>query len=90
MLWNCLTIRKIGSLYHIEWTLNVMHYAQLLLEELLTTLVDFDFDLQEIIFQQDNTSIHTSRIVNEWLWEQPYSVMEWPTRSPNLNPIEHV
>jgi hypothetical protein len=40
-------------------------------------LMDFDFDLDEVIFQKDNAFAHTGRIVQEWFWKQSYSVMEW-------------
>jgi hypothetical protein len=62
----------------------------LLLEELYTTLIDHDFDLDEVIFQQDNAPIHKAKIVLEWFWEQSYSIMDWLAQSLNLNPAEHV
>ena len=51
MLWNCLRTKGVGSLYKIERTFNVVRYLQLLQEELYTTLINFDFDLDEVIFQ---------------------------------------
>jgi hypothetical protein len=51
MLWICLTIKGVGSLYKIEQTLNAVRYLGLLQEELYTTLIDFDFNLGEVIFQ---------------------------------------
>lgn len=39
---------------------------------------------------QDNARIHTARIVQDWLHEQEFEVLEWPPYSPDLNPIEHV
>jgi transposase len=38
----------------------------------------------------DNARPHTARIVQEYLRETETPVMEWPARSPDLNPIEHV
>jgi transposase len=67
-----------------------VRYLGLLQEELYTTLIDFDFDLGEVIFQADNASVHKAKIVHEWFWEQPYSMMDWLAQSPDLNPIEHV
>ena len=52
MLWSCLTTKEVGSLYKIGQRLNVVHYLELLQEELYITLIDFDFDLDEVIFQQ--------------------------------------
>jgi len=42
------------------------------------------------IFQQDNASIHTSRKTRDWLAKQNISLMSWPSRSPDLNPIENI
>jgi hypothetical protein len=49
MLWSCLIIRGVGSLYKIERILDTMHYFELLQEEFYITLIDFDFDLDEVI-----------------------------------------
>ncbi|KAJ0390208.1 hypothetical protein ATCC90586_011240 [Pythium insidiosum] len=45
--------------------------------------VDFDF-------QQDNAAIHTSRETAMFFDEMEIGVMDWPARSPDLNPIENV
>jgi hypothetical protein len=66
MLWSCLIAKRIGSLYKIEHTLNVVHYFEFLREELYTTLIGFDFDLDEVIFQQNNASAHKAKIVHKW------------------------
>jgi transposase len=42
-----------------------------------------------LIFQQDNAKIHTSLETQEWFESHGIEVMEWPTHSPDLNPIEH-
>ncbi|KAE9045847.1 hypothetical protein PR001_g4799 [Phytophthora rubi] len=44
----------------------------------------------DFTFQQDNASIHTSRETMAFFEEQEVSVMDWPARSPNLNPIENL
>ena len=90
MLWSCLTTKGVGSLFKIEQTLNVVRYLGLLQEELYTTLIDFYFDLGEVIFQHDNASIYKAKIVQKWFWKQPYFVMDWPAQLPDLNSIEHV
>ncbi|GBM16745.1 hypothetical protein AVEN_9344-1 [Araneus ventricosus] len=44
------------------------------------------------VFQQDNCTSHRSRLATAWLDEHSsdFSVMNWPPRSPDLNPIEHL
>ncbi|XP_068235483.1 uncharacterized protein [Palaemon carinicauda] len=46
---------------------------------------------EQIIFMQDNCSIHTARIVRAWFAEQRDIVLlPWPSKACDLNPIENV
>lgn len=45
---------------------------------------------EDAIFMHDNARPHTGRIVNDYLQEMNITRMEWPARSPDINPIEHV
>jgi hypothetical protein len=46
---------------------------------------------QDWIFQQDNSGVHTSKIVTEWLETHfPNYCDDWPPYSPDLNPIENI
>lgn len=57
-----------------------------LYQRILPTLIDH----QDGIFQQDNASTHTAIIVREALREMGFIVMDWPPKSPDLNPIENL
>ncbi|UYV83652.1 hypothetical protein LAZ67_23001896 [Cordylochernes scorpioides] len=43
-----------------------------------------------LIFMDDNARPNRARLVNEYLQSENIRRMDWPARSPDLNPIEHV
>lgn len=48
------------------------------------------FPENNFVFQQDNCRVHTAQTVTEWLQRHNVTVLPWPARSADLNPIENV
>ncbi|GMF12663.1 unnamed protein product [Phytophthora lilii] len=42
----------------------------------------------DFVYQQDNASIHVAKRTMEFFGEQDIQVLDWPSKSPDLNPIE--
>jgi transposase len=43
----------------------------------------------DFILMDDNATPHRARIVNEYHQQETFERMDWPAKSPDLNPIEH-
>ncbi|CDQ79470.1 unnamed protein product [Oncorhynchus mykiss] len=57
---------------------------------LLPHVVPFLQAHADMTLQRDNATSHTACSVHNFLQDRNVSVLPWPAKSPDLNPIEHV
>ena len=74
------------QLVHVQGNLNVVRYR----DEILNRHVVPTIDARREIFQHDNARPHTARITTDFLANNNITVLPWPSKSPDLNPIEHL
>ena len=89
-IWGCFTYYSIGYLSRIEGNLNAELYRQILKEELMYSLRYYNLAPKDIIFQHDNDPKHKAKIVQRWLKNNKIRTISWPSKSPDLNPIENI
>jgi hypothetical protein len=58
--------------------------------ELISTIHIHDLEEENVIFQHDNNSKHSSKYVKDWLLVQEFQIIWHPSQSPNLNLIEYL
>lgn len=52
--------------------------------------LDLKFGKKNYYFMQDNSAVHTAKIVTEWLSIRQINLLPHPARSPDLNLIENI
>ena len=90
MLWGCFSAAVAGRLLKIKRIMNGAKYRQILEENLLQSEKDFIRLWRRLTFQQDNDPKHTAKATLEWLQNKNLKVLELPSQSPYLNPIENL
>lgn len=88
-VWGWISARGAGVLWHIEERLNSPRYIEILNNIMLPSVSQL-YPNNEFIFQQDNCPIHTAHAVKAWFRQNNINVLDFPSRSPDLNPIENV
>jgi transposase len=89
-IWGCISMNGTGCSKVYSGSMDQHLYIDTLENELkpsIELLIPGDPDW---IFQQDNAPCHKTKLVNKYFYENNIAVMQWPARSPDLNPIEHV
>ncbi|GFS71021.1 transposable element Tcb1 transposase [Trichonephila clavipes] len=74
-----------SSLVVLQGTLTARRYVDDILTPIVLPMLSSH---PGAIYQQDNARPHTARLSQQCL--QGYDVLPWPTRSPDLSPIENV
>ncbi|KAG2465684.1 TCB1 transposase, partial [Polypterus senegalus] len=78
-----------GRLVRIKGKMTAAMSRDILDENLLQSALDLRLG-RRFIFQQDNDPKHTAKISKKWLQDNSMNVLERPSQSPYLNPIEHL
>ncbi|KAF7643297.1 hypothetical protein LDENG_00242120, partial [Lucifuga dentata] len=87
MVWGCFAASGPGRLAVIDGTMNSALYQKILKENVRPSVRDLKLK-RTWVMQQDNDPKHTSKSTSEWLKKNKMKVLEWPSQSPDLNPIE--
>ncbi|KAK3550047.1 hypothetical protein QTP86_019146 [Hemibagrus guttatus] len=87
MVWGCFAASGPGRLAVINGTMNSAVYQKILKENVRPSVSDLKLK-RTWVLQQDNNPKHTSKSTSEWLKKNKMKTLEWPSQSPDLNPIE--
>ena len=86
MVWGCMSAAGVGELHFIEGNMNSNMYCEILQQSMTPSLQKLGL---RAVFQHDNDPKHTSKTTTALLKRLRVKVMDRPSMSPDLNPIEH-
>ena len=86
MIWGCFRGDEIGPLHIVENSMNGEQYTRILDSK----LIRFYRSNENSIFQDDSAPCHRCNLVQRWHEDNGIRQLDWPTNSPDLNPIENL
>jgi len=89
-VWGCITYNGVGDLEWVDGAMEKEHYCDILRSYVVPSCQWNSMDPGTFIFQHDNSSVHTAKIVKRFLSRSKIKVLDWPANSPDISPIERV
>lgn len=86
-LWGCFAASGTGRLENIDGIMNSQLYQEILGRNVAPSVKQLKLK-RSWVFQQDNDPKHTSKSTKSWMEKKKYKLLDWPSQSPDLNPIE--
>lgn len=86
MIWGGIWYAGRTAMIHIQGSLNAIKYR----DEIVLPIIIPTCEAAGLTLQQDNAPPHTANAVGNTLRESNVFKLNWPARSPDLSPIEHL
>jgi hypothetical protein len=90
MVWGCFSAARVGRIRQIHGKMDRTMYCKIVREEVASSLTKLGVATKDRIFQQDNDFKHTCKLAQNLFKHCRFKVMQWPSLSPDLNPIENM
>ena len=87
MIWASFAASGPDQLGIIEGKINPQAYQTILQDDVRMSVSQLKL-CRRCVMQQNNDPKHQSKSTTEWLQRNKICLMEWPSQSPDLNPIE--
>ena len=90
MVWGCFCHSGVGKLIRIEGKMTAIMYCDVLSKGFIPSVQNFQQTLDEVVLQQDNDPKHKAKVTQKWIQNKGIQLLDWPSMSPDLNPIENL
>lgn len=87
MVWGCFVGCVAGPVIAVKGIINSDRYIDILANTAHPFLSELG---EEYLLQEDNASVHKSGYSDWWKRTHSISTIDWPSQSPDLNPIENL
>ncbi len=94
MFWGVISFWGVGPLVPVTNSMDSDEYVEVLAKHYVPWMQGLMAKRTShgppVKFQQDNCSIHKSGYSKWWMATHNFNVLDWPSRSPDFNPIENL